>query len=235
VAILAGGLATRLYPVTATIPKALVEVAGKPFILHQLALLHRNGIRRVVVCAGHLGQLIESTLAAQVDLGLEVDVVFDGDRLLGTAGALRAALPRLGDRFFVMYGDSYLRCPFHCVQAAFEQTSALALMTVFRNAGQWDQSNVEYANGRIIAYSKASRSARMQHIDYGLGVLTAQALEGVPADRPFELAAVYEDLLGRGQLAAYEVTDRFYEIGSPAGLAETRAFLGQVAPQGSSV
>ena len=229
VAILAGGMGTRLGRITQTIPKALVDVAGEPFIRHQLRLLRRNGATRVVICAGYLGELIEKTLQAMPEPGLHVEVAYDGERLLGTAGALRAAAPRLGDAFFVLYGDSYLSCAFDRVQASFERSGKLALMTVFRNDGQFDRSNVEYAGGRIIAYRKDSSSPHMRHIDYGLGILTSAALERVPAAQAFDLAALYADLLRRDQLAAFEVTDRFYEIGSVQGLQETRTYLAAVS------
>jgi NDP-sugar pyrophosphorylase family protein len=225
VAILAGGLATRLRPLTETIPKALIEVAGKPFILHQLALLRDNGLERAIVCVGYRGGQIEEVLRRESELGLDVEVVFDGDHLLGTAGALRAARAKLGPAFFVLYGDSYLTCSFAEVQQEFETSGKLGLMTVFRNNGQFDRSNVEFRDGQIFVYNKRSQTAEMQHIDYGLGILKAEALVSIPAEAPFDLATLYADLLRKGQLAAYEVTQRFYEIGSTRGIEDTRAYL----------
>ena len=175
VAILAGGLATRLQPITASLPKALVEVAGEPFIRHQLRLLRSNGVTNVVLCVGHLGQLIEDAVRASPLEGLDVQVRSDGPRLLGTAGALRAVVPHLGDAFFVLYGDSYLTCDFGRVQQTFESTRHLGLMTVFRNEGRWDRSNVEFRAGRIVAYDKRAPTPEMQHIDYGLGIVTRAA------------------------------------------------------------
>jgi len=226
VAILAGGLATRLLPVTRSIPKAPVDVAGEPFIMHQLDLLRDNGVTRVVVCVGHLGEMIQAAVSRRESApGLEVEFAFDGPQLLGTAGALRQARPLLGETFFVMYGDSYLPCNFRDVQRAFVASGKQALMTVYRNDGRWDTSNVEFGEGQIIAYSKTAVSACMRHIDYGLGVLSGRALQAVPLDGPADLAQLYQLLLERGELAGYEVTRRFYEIGSPDGLAETRALL----------
>src|SRR5207244_10396038 len=152
VAILAGGLATRLLPATERIPKALVDVAGEPFILHQLRLLRNQGAQRVVLCAGHLGEMIEAEIERHGDLGLDVAFSFDGPRLLGTAGALKKAAPLLGDAFFVLYGDSYLVCSFHSAQDAFLASGKLALMTVFRNEGRWDCSNVEFKDNQIVTY-----------------------------------------------------------------------------------
>jgi NDP-sugar pyrophosphorylase family protein len=225
VAILAGGLATRLHPMTHDTPKALLPVAGQPFLAHQLRLLRANGITRVVLCLGYLGEQVEAFVGDGARFGLEVTCSYDGPRLLGTAGALRQAQPLLGDAFFVLYGDSYLPCAYAAVQAAFEASRQPALMTVFQNLDRWDRSNVEFAEGAIRAYSKQSRTPRMHHIDYGLGVLTRHALELVPTGEPFDLETLYQQLLARGQLAGYEVTQRFYEAGSFAGLAELETYL----------
>jgi NDP-sugar pyrophosphorylase family protein len=225
VAILAGGLATRLRPITAKIPKALVEVAGKPFVVHQVELLRSRGVRRVVLCLGHLGEQVEALVGDGRALGMEIACSYDGDRLLGTGGALRRALPALGDRFLVLYGDSYLDCDYADVARRFVESGRLGLMTVFRNAGLWDASNVVFRDGRILRYTKGSRDPDMEHIDYGLGALRAEAFRAYPEGEPLDLAAVYQDLLARGELAGYEVARRFYEIGSPAGLEETRRLL----------
>jgi NDP-sugar pyrophosphorylase family protein len=225
VAILAGGLATRLHPVTESIPKALVEVAGRPFAEHQLDWLHSQGIEDVKFLVGYRGEMIREALGDGSRWDLRIEYIFDGQRLLGTGGALRRALPSLGPAFFVMYGDSYLRCDLPAIQHVFESSGRDALMTVFRNDNQWDRSNVEFAAGRIVRYDKQQQTPEMKHIDYGLGVLTAAALERYPQGEVFDLADVYRGLLAGGRLAAAEVTDRFYEIGSPEGLAETRAFF----------
>ncbi len=225
VAILAGGLATRLRPTTEKIPKSLLEVNGEPFIAHQLRLLQSKGIRRVVLCVGHLGELIRVAIGDGSTLGLQVDYSFDGPALLGTAGAIRKALPQLGDPFFVMYGDSYLPCDYAAIARSFESAGVLGMMTVFRNEGKWDASNVEFEAGRIFAYSKKDWTPTMRHIDYGLGVFRAEAFQDLPPGKPCDLTEVYRDLLKRKQLAAFEVHERFYEIGSPAGLRETAQFL----------
>jgi len=229
VAILAGGKATRLGPITETIPKALLDVAGQPFVLHQLALLRAHGVTRVVLCVAHLADQIERVLGDGRALGLAITYSHDGGQLLGTGGALRQALPLLGDRFFVLYGDSYLTCDYADVARTYERSGKLGLMTVYRNDGRYDASNVSYRDGRIVRYDKTDRSAAMTHIDYGLGVLAAEALAGYPADQRLDLAVVYQDLLARDQLAGYEVAERFYEIGSSAGLEETRALLAKEA------
>ena len=225
VAILAGGLATRLGDLTRQTPKSLLEVAGRPFVHHQLRQLHGQGVRRVVLCVGYLGERVEAAVGDGSAFGLEVSYSYDGPELRGTAGALRRALPKLGDAFFVLYGDSYLECDYAAVQSAFEASGASALMTVYRNEGRWDASNVEFHDGRILAYDKVDRTPAMRHIDYGLGVLSRRAMEVVPDSGACDLASVYIEMLRRGELAGFEVSERFYEIGSVTGLEETRAHL----------
>lgn len=225
VALLAGGVATRLRPMTDTIPKALVDVNGEPFIAHQLRLLRAHGIERVIVCTGYLGEMIQACVGDGVRFGLHIEFSFDGPRLLGTGGAIKKALPLLGDAFCVLYGDSYLPCDYCAAQITFERSDRLALMTVFRNDGRWDRSNVEFADGQVLAYDKHHQTTQMHHIDYGLGIFKRLAFESVPDDQPYDLALVYQYLLRRGELAAYETGQRFYEIGSLEGLEETRRYL----------
>jgi len=225
VVILAGGLATRLRPLTEKIPKALLDVNGEPFIAHQLRLLRANDIERVIVCAGFLGELIQQYVANGSRFGLQVECVFDGPWLLGTAGAIRQVLPQIGGAFFVLYGDSYLPCDYYAVQHAFIACGKSALMTVCHNQGQWDVSNVEYDDGRIVAYDKRHPTPHMQYIDYGLGVFAPSAFARLPNGHPADLAVLYQELLVAGQLAGYDVQQRFYEIGSVAGLAETCEYL----------
>lgn len=230
VALLAGGLATRLRPITNNLPKALIDVAGQPFIAHQLRLLRRCGVSCVVICAGYRGEMIESHVGNGAAFDLEVTYSFDSPQLLGTAGALRRAAALLGSDFFVLYGDSYLECDYAVVQRAFQCAAKPALVTVFRNQGKYDRSNVEYVDGEVRAYSKACPTPHMQHIDYGLGVLTRACLDLVPSAQPYDLARLYEDLLARGQLAGLEVRERFYEVGSFAGLEETRRHVATSSP-----
>jgi NDP-sugar pyrophosphorylase family protein len=233
-ALLAGGLATRLRPITATIPKSLVEVAGRPFIEHQLALLRRNGIRRVVLCLGHLGEQVRDRLGDGSAQGIELQYSFDGPRLLGTGGALRRAVPLLGEVAWVLYGDSYLDIDYRAVLADFQRRSDVALMTVMRNDDRWDLSNVIFRDGRVIQYSKRVHSREMTHIDYGLSLLRREAIAQLPSDAPSDLVDLYGSLADAGQMAGYEVAKRFYEIGSPQGLADTDSYLNAQSHIGQS-
>jgi NDP-sugar pyrophosphorylase family protein len=225
VAILAGGLATRLRPITEKIPKALIEVAGQPFLAQQLRLLRSAGIRKVVLCVGYRGEMIEQEFGEGRSCDVELSYSFDGPELLGTGGALKKALPLLGQRFFVLYGDSYLPIDYAAPARAFLESGKLGLMTVFRNEGRWDTSNVWFQNGAIKSYSKKEQGPEMQHIDYGLGILNAAALSPWEEGKAFDLVDVYRGLIARDELAGFEVEQRFYEVGSPAGLAELDVML----------
>jgi MurNAc alpha-1-phosphate uridylyltransferase len=223
--ILTGGMATRLRPLTEGVPKGLIEVAGRPFLWHQLVLLRRNGIRRVVLLVGHLGHIIKERFGDGSLLGISIEYSSDAPTLLGTAGAIRRALPFLPQYFFVLYGDSYLTCNFSNVQAAFRQCGARAMMTIFRNEGRFDKSNVEFDGTRILDYDKVHANPTMHHIDYGLGAFDRGVFSRLSEGRVCDLASVYQDQLKSHNLAAYEVHERFYEIGSPQGLRETAAYL----------
>lgn len=222
VCILAGGLGTRLGSVVRDTPKPLLEVAGKPFVRWQLELLKRHGARRVVLCVGYLGERIEERIGDGANLGLDVHYAYDPPQLAGTAGAIRAAAPLLGDEFLVLYGDTYLRIDYADVALAFRASGCPALMAVLRNGGRWDTSNADF-DGRLVRYDKRNPPAGAVWIDYGLGALRAEALVVAPADA--DLAGTYEALSRRGELAGYEATERFFEIGTPDALAETDAFL----------
>ena len=173
VAILAGGLATRLRPITEKVPKLLVEVAGEPFFSHQLHLLKKNGLTKIVLCVGYLGEKIVEHYGDGSKWGMHIEYSFDGERLLGTGGALVRALPRLGSAFYVLYGDSYLPIDYQAVGRAFLDSSQPGLMTVYENHGAYDASNVWFEAGSIRLYSKQEKLPQMHHIDYGLGVFRA--------------------------------------------------------------
>jgi NDP-sugar pyrophosphorylase family protein len=220
VAILAGGLATRLGETAKRIPKSLLDVAGKPFAEHQLELLRHHGLTHIVLCVGYLGEFVETAIGDGTRWGMYIRYSYDGPEALGTGGALRRALPLLGAAFFVLYGDSYLECDYGRIEEAFLASAKPGLMTVYRNLNRWDLSNVLFKEGRILRYDKKHRTSKMQHIDYGLGILRADVLTAYPSDQNFDLETVYQDLVSKDQLAGFEVKERFYEIGSLAGLRE---------------
>jgi NDP-sugar pyrophosphorylase family protein len=224
VVILAGGLATRLRPMTEKIPKALVEVGGRPFLEHQIALLKRNAITEVILCLGHLGEMIEERYGNGDGFGVRITYSFDGPQLLGTGGAIQNAAEVLPDAFFVLYGDSYLPVGYQAVAAAFNEAGKPALMTVFSNSDAWDRSNVWFEQDCIRLYSKRQKLPQMHHIDYGLIICRKKIFDESPGV-PFDLADKLENLSRRGELAGHEVHQRFYEIGSPAGLAELNQLL----------
>ncbi|MBO9170432.1 nucleotidyltransferase family protein [Rhizobium sp. L245/93] len=227
VGILAGGMATRLRPITESIPKALVDVAGVPFICRQLNYLREQGVSRVVLCIGHLGHMIEDVVGDGSAFGLDVSYSPDGPKLLGTGGAVKQALPLLGDSFFLLYGDSFLPIDFQPIETAFLTSGRTGLMTVLENGDRWDKSNVLFRDGSLIEYNKHAPSIEMKYIDYGLGMLRADALGGYEAGAVFDIADLYHTLSLQGELAGYEVHERFYEIGSHSGLKEAESYFNE--------
>lgn len=230
--VLAGGLGTRMHPLTLTLPKALIPVCGKPFIDHQLRWLFAHGVTEVVLSLGHLGELVEEHVASHSELG-PVRYVHEGSELRGTGGALRKARDSgaLEDDFLVIYGDSYLPVDFGAVGRAFRQSGRPAMMTVFENDGRWDSSNVVFDadRGMVELYDKWHRhrpSDEFRYIDYGLSALKAEVVDKeIPPERPYDLAELFQNLSLRSELAGFEVTERFYEVGSPAGLSDLETFL----------
>jgi NDP-sugar pyrophosphorylase family protein len=225
VVILAGGLATRLRPITERIPKALVDVGGQPFIAHQLRLLKSWGVEYVVISAWYKGEMIREYVGNGNQFGMEVQYVFDGDHPLGTGGAIRQALTLLTDAFFVLYGDSYLPCDYADIQAHFDRHTQPGLMTVYRNHGKWDTSNVEMRNNEILCYDKVNHNTRMEFIDYGLGLFKQEVFASLPQGQPADLTEIYQNLVAHQKLLAYEVKRRFYEVGSFEGLHELDKLL----------
>jgi N-acetyl-alpha-D-muramate 1-phosphate uridylyltransferase len=231
VVILAGGIATRLRPITLKIPKALIEVAGQPFIAHQLILLKSQGIHNVIISAWYKGEMIREYVGDGRRFGMEVQYVLDGETPLGTGGAIRQALTRLVEPFFVLYGDSYLPCDYADIQEHFDSHGKPALMTVYRNQGKWDTSNVEMDGGQILCYDKINRTPRMEFIDYGLGLFHPGVFAFLAPGQSANLAEIYQKLVADHNLSAYEVKQRFYEVGSFEGLRELDELLSKEPKQ----
>ncbi|MDR2648184.1 MAG: NTP transferase domain-containing protein [Clostridiales bacterium] len=221
--LLCGGLAARMRPITEKIPKSMIEINGKPFIHHQLSLLRKKGVRRVIACAGYLGEQIVDYIGDGRRYSIKVDYFFD--KLSGTGGALRNITGSLPDDFFVLYGDSYLDTDYQKVEDAYRLSGKKALMTVYRNEGEWDAGNVIFRNNEILCYSKKHKAEGMNYIDYGLGILNRSVLFG-HEQGAFDLSELHEALSARNELAGFEVFERFYEIGSPQGLRDLREKLG---------
>lgn len=228
VVILAGGLGTRLKALAPDTPKALVKVAGRPFIEHQFDLLRRHELTRILLCVGHLGSQLEKHVGDGSRFGMQVRYSYeDPALLLGTGGALLNALSQLEETFLTLYGDSYLPTDYRAVVRAFHDRQARAMMCVYRNEGKWDRSNVRVSGDRVIFYSKAAQPGEADCIDYGLSAYRRSAVQAyVGVTMPLDLGRIQEDLVRRNEMAAYEVRDRFYEIGKPEGLEELERLLG---------
>lgn len=227
IAILAGGLATRLRPITEKIPKSLIDINGKPFLWHQIKLLKKQGIDHLVICTGYLGELIEEYFGSGKDFGVNIEYSHDGKTLLGTGGALKKALPLLGDEFFVMYGDSYLEADYREIYSFYENNkeNRSGLMTVYKNKDAFDKSNVVFKNKEIVVYDKKNKHEEMLYIDWGLGIFNKAAFEKFSQQDTFDLAELYRDLVQKKALLGYEVKNRFFEIGSVSGIEELREKL----------
>ncbi|HZJ54216.1 MAG TPA: sugar phosphate nucleotidyltransferase [Myxococcaceae bacterium] len=225
--VLAGGLATRMHPHTERIPKSLLEVAGRPFIDWQLELLARAGIRDVVLCIAHLGGLIRAHVGDGSPHGLSVRYAEEEpDWLLGTAGALRAAVALLAPRFLVTYGDSYLRFDYGApLRLLADHADCDGVMAIYRNAGQIEPSNVATDGTWVLRYEKEASGEALDHIDYGATALRREVVEALPPGVPLGLDRVQAELAARGRLRALVVHERFFEIGSPAGRADLDRYL----------
>lgn len=226
-AILAGGLATRLRPITEVVPKSLIEIERRPFIDWQLRLLSDKGIEKIVVCLGHKSEMIQDFVGDGARYGIDVVYSLDGPVQLGTGGAIRKALPLLGDEFMVMYGDSYLPTDFRAIESAFRSSGKPALMTVFNNKGSFDASNVLFVDGELKRYSKGDPIPEMSHIDYGVSAFKRSVFESYSLGAPIDLSDICGDLSASGSLAGYEVHERFYEIGSLGGIDDFREYIGR--------
>jgi len=221
--ILAGGLGTRMRPFTETCPKTLLPVAGRPFAWHQLHWLAAQGIDEVVYSIGHQGDRIRGYWSEEPSPVPAIRYVDEGEQLRGTAGALRLAHEQgaLAESFFVLYGDSFLPVDFAPIWRAFQTRREPALMTVLRNAGRWDRSNVIYQPGHVVLYDKSGVPG-MEYIDYGLSCFHRDLFDD---ETPSDLATLFHQLSLSGRLAGFEVHERFYEIGSPSGLRDLEHYL----------
>lgn len=225
VVILAGGLATRLYPETLKVPKSLIEVAGKPFIFHQLTLLKQQGVCNVVLCIGKFGEMIRDYVGDGYGWGLKVQYSYDGDTLLGTGGAIKKASPLLTEVFWILNGDSYLDVDLKPILERFKSEGKPILMTVYHNKNKWDKSNILYQNGRIVKYDKKNPSHEMEYLDYGISILKKTVFDDWQDGAPFDISEVYTKFIERGEVSAFEVFKRFYEMGSLQGIKETEQYL----------
>jgi N-acetyl-alpha-D-muramate 1-phosphate uridylyltransferase len=222
--ILAGGLGTRLRPLTLNIPKALIEIVNEPFLSYQLRLLKKNGIKKILLCAGYKNELIKRAFGSGKKYGVDLAYSVEKGKLLGTAGALKKAQRLLNSHFMVIYGDSYLPIDFQKVETAYRRSSKPALMTVFKNRDRLDKSNVRLRGDMVARYKKNSKE-KMDYIDYGLTVLDRKLIEALPKNRVIQLEEVFEDLAASGRLAAFKVKEPFYEIGSPSGLKRFKNYI----------
>ena len=238
--ILVGGLATRLRPLTETVPKSMLLVAGKPFLEHQIALLRKSAVRNIVLCVGYLSEMIQDYFGDGSRFGLTITYSRETETLLGTGGCLRHAAPFLEEDFLVTYGDSYLMLDYQHVMRVFRSSGMPGMMVVYRNEDRWDRSNVIVENNTVTFYSKTERRPNTVYIDAGVSALRKETLRLLPQHDPVGLDVLLHDLTLQGRLHAYEASQRFYEIGSFAGLNKLQELLSAsgdpaIAAKGASV
>jgi NDP-sugar pyrophosphorylase family protein len=225
VAILMGGLGTRLGDLTKKLPKCLIEINGKPFIDWQMDSLIQSGYTDFVFCVSHKSEMIQDYLGDGLRLGVNIKYSFDGPPPLGTGGAIKKALPLLGNNFAMIYGDSYLPINYFAAEQNFLSSKMQVVMSVYKNQNNYDNSNVELSNQEVINYDKFNQSAKMKHIDYGLSYFRGSAFEFVSDLEVFDLGSLYHSLAQNGMLGGYEVFERFYEIGSHVGINDFSEYL----------
>lgn len=218
--ILAGGLGTRLKPLTEEIPKSMIQIQGKPFLEHQLNLLRQGGISDILLCVGYLGEKIKDYFGDGKGFGVKIKYSEETEKLLGTAGALKNAVDLLDDTFFLTYGDAYLILDYLGVMQYFKKFNKLGLMVVLKNFDRYDKSNVVVEGDLIKGYDKQRRAPEMVYIDFGVSVLRKKALDLVPKGKVIGLEEFYQELIKRKGLLAFETQQRFYEVGSQKGLEE---------------
>jgi NDP-sugar pyrophosphorylase family protein len=230
VIILAGGLATRLYPTTKITPKSMIGINDKPFIYWQLSKLKQNGIKDVVLCVGNLFEQIVDYVKDGSKFGLNVKYSYDGESLLGTGGSIKKALDLLDDSFFILYGDSYVDVNYSQIEKLYNISNKQGLMAIYKNNNHHEKSNIIYKDNKIIKYDKKIQNSKMHYIDYGLGILNKNVFK--EREDVFDLADIYSELAEKNQLIGCEIEQRYYEIGSVDGIKETEKYIKKESKDG---
>jgi len=230
VVILAGGLGTRLWPVTKRVPKPLVPVAGAPYMEHQIRLLARQSLTDIVVLTGYLGEQIEDCFGDGQRFGVSIRYSRE-QQPLGTGGALRNARNLLADSFLVIYGDSYLPIAYASVGHLLTTTAAGAVMAVYRNlTGETNvRCNVALdADSTVLRYDKRAVAGdkELQYIEAGVLALRSSVLDLIPPHRPVSLEEeIFPTLIARRRLLGFSTQQRFYDMGTPERLRAIEEYL----------
>ena len=232
VVVLAGGLATRLGSLTDRSPKSMVDIDGHPFIAYQLSMLKRFGVNKVLLCVGHMGNQIQEFVGDGSRFGLEVSYSDEGLHLLGTAGALKNAEPRLENEFALVYGDSYFTLPISTIWDKFLKSKSPAMMVVLKNKGKYGPSNCEVKSGLVTKYAKGSKTQSFEYIDFGLVCMKRSLLSSIPGGTKTDMSVIFSSLVGKKKLVAHEVFQRFYEVGSVQGIADFAEYVKAAGPDG---
>ena len=223
VVVLMGGLGTRL---NSPLPKSLQDIYNLPFFQYQLEIMIQAGFNKFVFCVGYGAKEIEDYFGDGSSFGITIQYSNDGEQLLGTGGAIKKALPLLKDQFIVIYGDSFMDVNYFAVILKFLYSNKPALMTIMHNNNQFDKSNIVYSNKKIISYNKKHPRITMHYIDYGISIFNKYLFTQYNQDI-FDLSDLQSHLADKQLLEAYEVYNRFYEIGTPNALKEFKQYAKQ--------
>ncbi len=226
IVVLAGGLATRLGELSKNQPKSMIKINNKPFLQYQLELFKKNGITRVLLCLGYLGEQIEKYFGTGSRFGMNIKYSYE-NKPLSTAGAIKNAGLLLDDEFFTIYGDSYVFLDFRDIYNYFHSKNKQALMTVYKNDNLYDSSNTVIQDEFVLKYNKHQKTSDMTYIEYGVNLFRKEILSKIPEDSYYELGDVFNSLIKDKELLAYQVKERFYEIGSLNGLADFKKYIGE--------
>jgi NDP-sugar pyrophosphorylase family protein len=232
--ILAGGLGTRMRPITETIPKPMIEVAGKPFLEWQLKLLRSGGIANALLLVAYLGKQIEEYFGNGAKTGGCVEYSYERSPL-GTGGALKNAEAKLRDWFVLVNGDTFLAIDYEKLMRDFVGADCQAMIVAYEKPvmataevpADGLPGNLGVGpDGKVTAYRKREPEG-LTHIDAGVIVLKKEILAALSAGRKCSLEEeVYPQLITRGAMRAWVTAEPFYDMGSPAGLAALEAKLG---------
>lgn len=221
IVIIAGGLATKLEGLSINTPKSMIRVGDKPFLQYQIELLKKSNVKNIVLCIGHLGNQIKEYFGSGGRFNVEIKYSEDGEKLLGTGGALKKAESLLEDNFMLMWGDSYLLLDYKNIWDTFlGNNNKEGLMVVYKNYNKRVPSNVIIKDGVVKLYDKQNLTPEMIYVDGGLSILRKSVLSRIPAEKPFAVETIFNQLSLERNLLAYETQQCFYEIGSVAGLKE---------------
>jgi N-acetyl-alpha-D-muramate 1-phosphate uridylyltransferase len=228
IVIMAGGLGTRLRPLTYDIPKPMIPIHGKPYLWYQLDYLKKYHLNHILILAGYLGQQIENYFGNGSELDIKIQYSFESEPM-GTGGGLKFAAPLLEDEFMVIYGDSFLPIDLSDLIKTYRFMKSTGLLVVYDN--RFGDSNVKNnvaidGNNLILKYQKNTDDDSLNYVESGISVFNKSICELIPANKKTSLEEeIFPKLIDNKKLKAYITTQRFYDIGTPDRLKTIETFF----------